>query len=153
MRKKFLIFGIIFVLGIMLFVLTGCGSSSNNIADALNKVVKTSVDTWQEKGYAHTFSMSDIQSSLDKNYVIIASGDEKFTSKSDKTSYSEDIAGYSGETASNTRMLESDMDVNNCLVLDKSTGKYYNIEITYKTTNLNGTDKEYPYFQNAKEVK
>ena len=66
MRKKFLIFGIIFVLGIMLFVLTGCGSSSNNIADALNKVVKTSVDTWQEKGYAHTFSMSDIQSSLDK---------------------------------------------------------------------------------------
>ena len=31
--------------------------------------------------------------------------------------------------------------------------KYYNIEITYKNTQVNGTDKEYPYFQNAKEIK
>jgi len=55
-------------------------------------------------------------------------------------------------TFSNTRMLEGNMSVFYCLVLDKNANKYYNIEITYKTKEINGIGKDYPYFGNEEEL-
>lgn len=156
MKNKIVVISILAILGLMLIVLTGCGSSSNSITDKLNEIVKSSVDTWQEKEYAHTFTMSDLQSSLnDKGYkyIIIACGDSEFTNATTEKKFTENPSNYSGNAYSNTRGLESELTVNYCLVLDTEAQKYYNIEITYKTTQINGTDKEYPYFQNVKVVK
>jgi len=148
MKKKIL--NLLLVLGCV-FVLVGCGKS-NKISTLLNDYVKKEVDTWEEKGYAHTFTLSDIQTGLDKNYVIIASGDEKFTSSPSNTTYTEKVDNYYGITFSNTRMLEGNMSVFYCLVLDKNANKYYNIEITYKTKEINGIGKDYPYFGNEEEL-
>ena len=156
MKNKILYLSIIAILGIMLIILTGCGSNSNSIADKLNEIVKSSVDTWQEKGYAHTFTMSDLQSTLnDKGYkyTIIACGDSEFTNATTEKKFTEYPSNYSGTSYSNTRGLESELSVKYCLVLDTDSQKYYNIEITYKTIKLNDVDKEYPYFQNEKEIK
>ena len=143
------------VLGLVfLFALTGCGSSSD-ISSRLNEVVKDDVDTWVDKGYAHTFTLSDIQNSLNSkgyNLTIIASGDSEFKSSISNTKYTESVDNYKGSLYSNMRMLEKDMNVNYCLVLNKDNNKYYSIKITYKTTMLNGTEKEYPYFDNDKEL-
>ena len=141
----------ILLIGIILIGVTGCGSSTG-VSKELNKVVDVSVSEWKEKDYAHTFTMSDIQSNLGNDLVIIASGDKEFTKGVTNTSYTESIKDYSGSTYSNTRMLEKDMNVNHCLVLDKSSNKYYDVEIIYKTIDLNGSEKEYPYFQNDKEL-
>lgn len=163
MKKKVLSILIIITMLIgTMVILTGCANDSNSdknsnkIVDTLNEIVKSSVDSWQEKGYAHTFTMSDIQSSLNSKgykYVIISCGDSEYTDSTTNTKFTESISNYSGNAYSNTRGLESDLSVKNCLVLDTSSNKYYNIEITYKTIKLNSTDKEYPYFQNAKEIK
>ena len=40
MKNKILYLSIIAILGIMLIILTGCGSNSNSIADKLNEIVK-----------------------------------------------------------------------------------------------------------------
>lgn len=163
MKRKILsAFIIIMMLMGTMMILTGCGNNSsadknsNKITDALNEIVKSSVDSWQEKGYAHTFTISDIQSSINSKgykYVIISCGNSEYTSPTTNTKFTENISNYSGNSYSNTRGLESELSVNNCLVLDTSSNKYYNIEITYKTTKLNDVDKEYPYFQNARELK
>ena len=147
MKNKILLF----IIGIISLTLVGC-SSSSNIAKEMNKVVDDSVSKWEEKGYAHTFSLSDIQSDLDGKYIIIASGDKEFTKAVSNTSYTEKVSDYDGNTYTYTRMMEKDMNVNYCLVLNKDNNKYYNIKITYKTINLNGVEKEYPYFENEKEI-
>ena len=100
--------------------------------------------------------MSDLQSTLnDKGYkyTIIACGDSEFTNATTEKKFTEYPSNYSGTSYSNTRGLESELSVKYCLVLDTDSQKYYNIEITYKTIKLNDVDKEYPYFQNAKEIK
>lgn len=155
MKNKIVAISIIAILGLMMIALTGCGSSSNNIANILNEIVKSSVDTWPEKG-AHTFTMSDLQDTLNNKgykFTIIACGDSKFTKATTEKKFTENPSNYSGNAYSNTRGLESELTFNYCLVLDTKTQKYYNLEITYKTTQINGTNKEYPYFQNVKEIK
>lgn len=157
MKNKLLLIGIIVILIVMLVALAGCGNNTKDeMVDKLNEVVKTSVDKWQERGYGATFSLAGIQNSLEDkkyNYVIIASGDSEFTNAPKDTKYTESISNYSGTAYSNARMLEKELSVKNCIILDVELGKYYNVEVTYKTTKLNDIDKEYPYFQNAKELK
>lgn len=146
----------IILIGVLLISLTGCGTSKYNISEKLNEIVKSSVDNWDKDGYAHTFSISDIQDSLNKKgykYIIIASGDKEFTSSVSDSKYTEKLDNYSGKLYSNGRMMEKDMEINYCLILDQESGKYYNIKISYKTYNLNGSEKEYPYFEDEKEVK
>ena len=38
------------------------------------------------------------------------------------------------------------------MVYDESSKKYYNIEVEYKTVDINGSEKEYPYFSNTTEI-
>ena len=97
-----------FSLVLVLFVgfLSGCGQS-NDVSGKLNEIIKENVDTWKEKGYAHTFTISDIQSSLDSkgyNLVIIASGSNEFTGSVTNVRYVENLNDYKGELYSNTRM-------------------------------------------------
>lgn len=155
---KFLLF--VFLLGGILLVLTGCDkkdedsdSKSNNIANAINDVVQKSVNKWESQGYASTFTLSSIQSSLDENYVIIASGDMEFTNAPNEKKYSEYISDYTGNSYSNTRMLEKEFNVEHCVVLDVKSKKYYDLQIEYKTKMLNDVEKEYPIFKNAKQLK
>lgn len=146
----------ILLIGVLIIGITGCGTSKTNISEKFNEVVNDSVSTWEKDGYAHTFSISDIQDSLNKKgykYTIIASGDKEFTSSTSDSKYTEKLNNYYGKLYSNGRMMEKDMEVNYCLVLDQESGKYYNIKISYKTVNLNGSEKEYPYFENEEEVK
>ncbi len=152
MKKKLLS---ILLLGVLIIGLTGCGTSSN-ISEKLNEIVNDSVSKWEKDGYAHTFSFSDIQDSLNKKgykYTIIASGNKEFTSAVTLTKYSEKLDNYSGNLYSSGRMLEKDMEVNYCLVLDVESGNYYSVSINYKTTDLNGAKKEYPYFEDETLLK
>ena len=152
MKKKLLS---ILLIGLFAITLTACGESSSEISSKMNEIVKSSVYTWDKDGYAHTFSLSDIQNSLNSKgykYTIIASGDIEFTSAPDAKKYTENLDNYSGTLYSNGRMMEKDMNINYCLVLDQESGKYYNIKISYKTHNLNGSEKEYPYFENDKSL-
>ncbi len=156
MKKKILSLAIIMILLGILFILTGCGSS-NNITKDLNDIVNEEVTSWKEKEYARTLSVVSIQNSIDSKkmqYAIVASGDKEFTSTPDFTEYKEDgISNYNGNTYSNMRMLEKDMNVNNIVVYDRTNKKYYNIKVTYEETDLNGSKKEYPVFSDAKELK
>lgn len=148
----------ILTITLILFVallITGCGSS-NSITDKLNEIVKESTDKWENQGYSNTFTFSALQSSLDDknyNYVIIASGDKEFEKAETNKKYSENLANYEGKTYSMNRMLEKELEVNYCLILDKESNKYYNVQITYKTIKLNDVEKEYPYFEKSNEVK
>ena len=147
---------ILLSLVLLIFVgfLSGCGQSSD-ISNKLNEIVKSNVDTWDSNGYAHTFTVSDIQSSLDSknsNLVIIASGSNEFTNSVTNIRYVENLSNYKGELYSNTRMLEKDMNVNYFLVLNKDNNKYYSVKVTYKTKKLNDVEKEYPYFDSDKEL-
>ena len=151
MKKKVLLFVCLFV---TVLSLTGCGSVG--ISKEMNNIVKSVVDSAEEKGYFHTFTLSEIQSTLNSNglnYQIIAAGDSSFTASVTDTTYVERINGYNGSLYDSSRMLESDHNVKYCLVLDKNSGKYYNIKITYKNIKFNGTNKEYPYFETEKQVK
>ena len=142
------------VLVIFVGFLSGCGQSSD-ISNKLNEIVKSNVDTWDSNGYAHTFTVSDIQSSLDSknsNLVIIASGSNEFTNSVTNIRYVENLGNYRGDLYSNTRMLEKDMNVNYFLVLNKDNNKYYSVKVTYKTKKLNDVEKEYPYFDSDKEL-
>lgn len=142
------------VLVIFVGFLSGCGQSSD-ISNKLNEIVKSNVDTWDSNGYAHTFTVSDIQSNLDSknsNLVIIASGSNEFTNSVTNIRYVENLSNYKGDLYSNTRMLEKDMNVNYFLVLNKDNNKYYSVKVTYKTKKLNDVEKEYPYFDSDKEL-
>lgn len=153
MKKKIL--SIIFI-SILIIGVTGCGSSSSNISSKINEIVTKVVDNSKQNEYAHTFSISDIQNSLNEKgykYVFIASGDKEFTSAVNEKKYTENINNYSGNLYSNGRMMEKDMNVNYCLILDQENGKYYNIKISYKTYNLNDSKKEYPYFEKEELLK
>ena len=159
MKNKTLSLVLIFVMLIgMLFILAGCGSSSsNNIVKDMNDTMAEEIAKWQEREYGATLSVYAFQSDLDKKelgYVIVASGDKEFTSKPDFTEYKEkDIANYDGNSYGNMRMLLTENTVNYFIVYDKNTQKYYNIEVSYAETDLNGAKKEYPVFSNAKELK
>ena len=156
MKKKVLIIGIILILIMSLVVLTGCGTSSN-IVDTLNSVASEEFAEWEEQGYARSFTMYLLQEALDgKNtgYVIVASGDTAFTSTPGITEYQEgDVPNYQGDGYSYTRMMEGSSAASNAVILDTSTGKYYNVEITYEERELRGVQKQVPVFSNATELK
>ena len=163
--KKKLLSGLLVI--VLLFGITGCGSDkkekdsedNSKIANKLNKIVKKSVDSWDEDGYAHTFSLSDIDDTLEdegEKYVIIASGDKKFEEAPEVKRYTydeDDFDDYEGTLYSKYRMLEEDNDVKYVVVLDKKSEKYYMLEIKYKTKKVNKVEKEYPYFENESKLK
>lgn len=164
MKKK--IFNLVLIITMMvgvLFILAGCGSKdsntskSNNIVKDLNNIVNEETSKWKDRGYGATLSVYYIQNNIDKKdlgYIIVASGDEEFTSAPDFTKYKENqIPNYDGKSYSNMRMLEKDMKVNYFVVYEEKTEKYYNIEVNYEKVDLNGAKKEYPVFSNAKELK
>lgn len=159
MKKRILTLVLIVVMLVgMLFTLTGCGSnSSSNIVKDLNDTVNEEIAKWQEREYGATLSVYYIQNSLDKkelSYVIVASGDKEFTSKPDFTEYKEnDIPNYDGNSYGNMRMMLEEQTVKYIIGYDKNLQKYYNIEVSYAETDLNGAKKEYPVFSNAKELK
>jgi len=164
MRKKILNLVLIFTMMMgIIFILTGCGnkdsntSKSNNIVKDLNNIINEETSKWKDRGYGATLSVYYIQNSIDKEdlgYVIVASGDEEFTSAPDFTKYKEsNIPNYDGKSYSNMRMLEENMKVSYFVVYEEKTEKYYNIEVNYEEIDLNGAKKEYPVFSNAKELK
>ena len=159
MKNKILTLALIIVMFVgILFSLTGCGTStSSNIVKDLNNTINEEIAKWQEKGYGATLSVYYIQNSLDKkelSYTIVASGDKGFTSKPDFTEYKEkDIPNYDGNSYGNMRMMLEEQTVNYIIGYDKNSQKYYNIEVAYEKVNLNGAEKEYPVFSNAKELK
>lgn len=159
MKNKILTLGLVIVmLAGMLFCLTGCGNStSSNIVKDLNDTIKEEIAKWQEREYGATLSVYYIQNSLDKKelkYVIVASGDKEFTSKPDFTEYKEnDIPNYDGNSYGNMRMMLEEQTIKHIIGYDKNLDKYYNIEVNYEKVNLNGAEKEYPIFSNAKELK
>ena len=140
----------------ILFALTGCGASSE-IVDTLNNVVNEEFAEWQEQGYARSFTMYLIQDELSKvkpEYIIVASGDTAFTTAPGITEYEEgEVPNYSSTGYSYTRMMEGDSAATNLVILDTSTGKYYNVEISYQEAELRGVMKNYPVFSNAEEIK
>lgn len=146
----------ILLISVFAIALVGCEESSSKISSKLNEIVKSGVDASKKDGFGHTFSISDIQRSLideGYKYTFIASGDKEFTTAPDEKKYTENLNGYSGELYSYSRMMEKDMNVNYCIVLDQESGKYYNVKISYKTYDLNGSKKEYPYFEDDKLLK
>ncbi|MBP3596498.1 MAG: hypothetical protein J6J60_04040 [Clostridia bacterium] len=158
MKKNLLSVGVAIILIILLACLTGCvNNTSSNIVKDLNDTINEEIAKWQEREYGATLSVYYIQNSLDKKelgYVIVASGDKEFTSKPDFTEYKEnDITNYTGNSYDNMRMMLSEQTVNYIIGYDKNLQKYYNIEVTYDKVNLNGAEKEYPVFSNAKELK
>lgn len=158
MKKNLLSVGVAIILIILLACLTGCvNNTSSNIVKDLNDTINEEIAKWQEREYGATLSVYYIQNSLDKKelgYVIVASGDKEFTSKPDFTEYKEnDIPNYEGNSYDNMRMMLSEQTVNYIIGYDKNLQKYYNIEVAYEKVNLNGAEKEYPVFSNAKELK
>ena len=152
------LFLILIMLVGMLFLLTVCGNSiSSNIVKDLNDTINEEITKWQEREYGATLSVYYIQNSLDKKelgYVIVASGDKEFTSKPDFIEYKEnEIPNYDGNSYGNTRIMLKEQTVNYIIGYDKNSQKYYNIEVSYAETDLNGVKKEYPVFSNAKELK
>ncbi len=148
---KYILLTLTLIIGLV--ILTGCGKADTIVAQ-LNSEIKEDVAKWQEQGYARTLTMTYLQGGLDSNYVIVASGDTEFTSSPNITKYQEnDVPNYEGNSYSITRMMSKDYDVNYLVVLDRNTGKYYNIKITYENTDLSGVEKEYPVFSDAKEIK
>lgn len=147
---------LIVILIIGLLILTGCGTS-NTIVDNLNNVVDSELAEWQEQGYGRSFTMYLMQqglSSINPAYVIVASGEKEFTVAPDITEYEEgEIANYEGTGYSYTRMMEGSSAATNLVILDTTTKKYYNVQISYQEFDLNGAKKEYPVFSNAKEIK
>lgn len=159
MKNRILSLILIFImLGGMLVLLTGCGNSnSSNIVKDLNNTINEEIAKWQEREYGATLSVYYIQNSLDKkelSYTIVASGDKEFTSKPNFIEYKEkDIPNYEGNSYGNMRMMLEEQNVKYIIGYDKTSQKYYNIEVNYEKVNLNGTEKEYPVFSNAKELK
>lgn len=158
MKNKILSIVIILFLIGMVFVLTGCGNKqSNNIVNELNSVVNEDVAKWQERQYATTFTVFNIQSGLrskDLQYIIVASGDKEFTSAPDFLEYKEkDIPNYDGTSYSYMRMLEETNTVKHFVVFEPTSKKYYDVEVNYAESKINGIGHEYPVFSNAKELK
>lgn len=159
MKNRILSIGIILVLIGMMFILTGCGGDkqSNNIVKDLNDTISEDVAKWDERDYATTFTVYNIQSKLKSRnlpYIIVASGNQEFTSAPDFLEYKEkDIPNYSGESYSIMRMLEKNNTVNHFVVYEPVSQKYYDVEVTYETSDINGIAHEYPAFSNAKELK
>lgn len=150
-KIKYILLVLVLISGLL--VLTGCGNG-NNIVNQLNNAMQQEIAGWKEQGYARTLTMAYIQGCLDSNYVIVASGETEFTSSPEITKYQEvDVPNYDGSSYSITRMMEQAYNVNYMVVLDNTTGKYYNIKISYENTDLNGIKKEYPVFSDAKEIK
>ena len=139
---------------VMVFVLTGCGST-NKLVTALNSVVDDTVKKWKDKGSVTVITISGIQGDLTKineNYYIIATGDKEFERSSLSTLYTTDVEAYKGTTYGTMRAMLSENKVNYVMVYDASTKKYYNIEIDYKTVKINEVKEEYPHFSNASEI-
>lgn len=167
MKKKILSLLLVIMLISSMFVLTACGDDDDDMDEAGNEVVENLNDAiseilsdWKERGYGGTLSIYYIQNKLDSlgvDYTIIASGDEEFTSvpESDETEYVENVSGYSGNSFSNMRMMETGLDVNYCIVYDVEADKYYNVEISYDSSYVvsNSVKTEYPVFSNATEIK
>ena len=150
-KIKYILLAIVLISGLL--VLTGCGNG-NNIVNQLNNAMQQEIAGWKDQGYARTLTMTYLQGCLDSNYVIVASGETEFTSSPEITKYQEgNVPNYDGSSYSITRMMEQAYNVNYMAVLDNSTGKYYNIKISYENTDLNGIEKEYPVFSDAKEIK
>ena len=153
MKKKILGVILVVCLFLIMLLLTGCGNG-NNIVNQLNNAMQQEITGWKEQGYARTLTIAYLQGCLDSNYVIVASGETEFISSPEITKYQEgNVPNYDGSSYSITRMMEQAYNVNYMVVLDNSTGKYYNIKISYENTDLNGIEKEYPVFSNANEIK
>lgn len=153
MKKKILGVILVVCLFLIMLLLTGCGNG-NNIVNQLNNAMQQEIAGWKEQGYARTLTIAYLQGCLDSNYVIVASGETEFISSPEITKYQEgNVPNYDGSSYSITRMMEQAYNVNYMVVLDNSTGKYYNIKISYENTDLNGIEKEYPVFSNANEIK
>ena len=171
MKNKILSIMLVFMMLIVtMFALTGCGNEDNNeesnkksskkgneIVSQLNGVVDDAIADWKKKEYGPTLSIVAIQNSLNKkesNYVIIASGDKKFTSAPTVKKYTEsNIDGYDGKSYGNMRMMEKSSGVNYIVVYDSRNDEYYNVEVSFKEEKLNRAKKEYPVFSNAQELK
>ena len=160
MKKKILS---ILLVGILIVGLTGCGAnksnSSNKITDSLNKVVKNIIDDWENNSYPnYNFNLARIEKELEKdsyNIVFIASGTKEFTANNipkDRV-YTDKIDNYDGTSFINGSMLKEETSIHYCIVYDEINDKYYNVEISYKKTTANDYEREYPYFDNAKELK
>ena len=153
MKKKILGVILVVCLFLIMLLLTGCGNG-NNIVNQLNNAMQQEITGWKEQGYARTLTIAYLQGCLDSNYVIVASGETEFISSPEITKYQEgNVPNYDGSSYSITRRMEQAYNVNYMVVLDNSTGKYYNIKISYENTDLNGIEKEYPVFSNANEIK
>lgn len=152
--KKFLI---ILLCGIFLVGITGCANeTNNNVVEVLNKISTEQVDSWAEQGYYNGFTVHYIQEDLDEenNYIIITSGDKKFTTAPSSTEYTmNDIPNYDGTLHNEFVMMGGNNNVNYIIIYDIKEQKYYNVEINYEKTSLNGAEYDYPVFSNAEEIK
>ena len=159
MKKKLL--NILFI-GLIVLGLTGCGetsSSSKKITDPINEVVKDIVDGWEDSAYPnYNFNLARIEKDLEnKNYglVFIASGTKEFSVNNIPKNrvYTENVDNYDGTSFISGSMLKEESSIRYCIVYDETEDKYYNVEISYKTITSNSREHEYPYFENAKELK
>lgn len=136
-----------------LFIVTGCGAGEDIVKD-LNNSVETEIAKWDDRGYATTFTLSLIKAGLkNKDYEVIASGDKEFKKAPESKEYTEEVKDYSGETYSEMRIMEEELNVNYVVVYDKAKENYYNIKITYEKKELNDVDREYPKFSDATKIK
>lgn len=123
------------------------------IIEQLNNKVEKYVAEAQEDKRTTVFTMEALQSYLDSDYVIVASGNTEFTSAPNIIKYKEkNIPNYEGNSYKNNWKLITRTEVNYFVVLDKSTMKYYNIKITYEAININNEQCEYPVLSDAKEI-
>lgn len=154
MRSKKTNLLIIMLFATTVLFLTACGSV-NKIEKALNEFIDETVESWKENENVNSITISGIQDGLkgkNNDYIIIAAGDKEFEKSALSKIYTTVVEEYDGNTFGVLRPLDKESQINYIMVYDESSKKYYNIEVEYKTVDINGSEKEYPYFSNTTEI-